>query len=102
VTRQQIGGQFTPGTVNHSSEITGRLVGKPSLGIELPVSRQAVTVRKDNNLDRIERPLQTRYTCFTCEKHGEPPQPGDPTSHGHFYMDFLEGVGNDVTEVDQS
>ena len=36
------------------------------------------------------------------EKRGEPPQPGDPTQHGHFYMDFLEGPGNDVTEVEQS
>jgi prepilin-type N-terminal cleavage/methylation domain-containing protein len=27
---------------------------------------------------------------------------GDAPEHGHFYMDFLEGVGNDVTEVDQS
>jgi len=41
-------------------------------------------------------------TIVFGEKHGEPPQPGDPSSHGHFYMDFLEGVGNDVTEVDQS
>jgi len=27
---------------------------------------------------------------------------GDDPTHGHFYMDFLESVGNDVTEVDQS
>jgi len=26
---------------------------------------------------------------------------GDKPEHGHFYMDFLEGVGNDVTEVEQ-
>src|SRR5436190_6855223 len=47
----------------------------------------------------IQEPSET---IVFGEKHGEPPQPGDPTSHGHFYMDFLEGVGNDVTEVDQS
>ena len=41
-------------------------------------------------------------TIVFGEKHGEPPQAGDPTTHGHFYMDFLEGIGNDVTEVDQS
>jgi prepilin-type N-terminal cleavage/methylation domain-containing protein len=35
-------------------------------------------------------------TILFGEKHGETPQ------HGHFYMDFLEGVGNDVTEVEQS
>jgi len=35
-------------------------------------------------------------TILFGEKHGEKPQ------HGHFYMDFLEGVGNDVTEVEQS
>ena len=35
-------------------------------------------------------------TILFGEKHGEKPE------HGHFYMDFLEGVGNDVTEVDQS
>ena len=27
---------------------------------------------------------------------------GDTPAHGHFYMDFLEGAGNDVTEVEQS
>jgi prepilin-type N-terminal cleavage/methylation domain-containing protein/prepilin-type processing-associated H-X9-DG protein len=27
---------------------------------------------------------------------------GEDAQHGHFYMDFLEGVGNDVTEVEQS
>ena len=41
-------------------------------------------------------------TIVFGEKHGEPPTPGDPTQHGHFYMDFLEGIGNDVTEVEQS
>ena len=41
-------------------------------------------------------------TIVFGEKHGEPPQAGDPSTHGHFYMDFLEGIGNDVTEVDQS
>ncbi len=35
-------------------------------------------------------------TIVFGEKRGDTPQ------HGHFYMDFLEGVGNDVTEVDQS
>jgi prepilin-type N-terminal cleavage/methylation domain-containing protein len=35
-------------------------------------------------------------TILFGEKHGEKPE------HGHFYMDFLEGVGNDVTEVEQS
>jgi len=38
-------------------------------------------------------------TIIFGEKRGETPQ------HGHFYMDFLEGVegvGNDVTEVEQS
>src|SRR5438445_4788991 len=40
-------------------------------------------------------------TIVFVEKHGEPPQAGDPSTHGHFYMDFLEGIGNDVTEVDQ-
>ena len=38
-------------------------------------------------------------TIVFGEKRGD-------TNHGHFYMDFLEqsgpGVGNDVTEVDQS
>jgi len=35
-------------------------------------------------------------TIVFGEKRGEKPE------HGHFYMDFLEGVGNDVTEVEQS
>lgn len=35
-------------------------------------------------------------TIVFGEKRGDTPQ------HGHFYMDFLEGVGNDVTEVEQS
>lgn len=41
-------------------------------------------------------------TIVFGEKRGEPPQPGDVGSHGHFYMDFLENIGNDVTEVQQS
>ena len=41
-------------------------------------------------------------TIVFGEKRGEPPQPGEPSTHGHFYMDFLENVGNDVTEVEQS
>ena len=36
-------------------------------------------------------------TIVFGEKHGEPPQADDPSTHGHFYMDFLEGIGNDVT-----
>ena len=42
---------------------------------------------------RIREPSET---IVFGEKRGDTPQ------HGHFYMDFLEGPGNDVTEVDQS
>jgi prepilin-type N-terminal cleavage/methylation domain-containing protein len=42
---------------------------------------------------RISEPSET---IVFGEKRGDTPQ------HGHFYMDFLEGTGNDVTEVDQS
>jgi len=41
----------------------------------------------------IKEPTET---IIFGEKRGDTPEPG------HFYMDFLEGVGNDVTEVDQS
>src|SRR6266516_1299916 len=42
---------------------------------------------------RIKEPSET---IVFGEKRGDTPQ------HGHFYMDFLEGPGNDVTEVEQS
>lgn len=39
---------------------------------------------------------QPSQTIAFGEKRGDSPE------HGHFYMDFLEGVGNDVTEIEQS
>ncbi len=49
-------------------------------------------VNKSMTESGIKEPSET---IVFGEKRGD-------TSHGHFYMDFLEGIGNDVTEVEQS